>query len=602
MNYPEVSLNDYVIDPYLTLYRIDESDDRIDLYAKSKKHQCTCPKCGSSCTEQHSTYVRSYYILPLRSKITQVHAIVSTYDCDNPECPQKCFTEPMETVGPFQYYSYDVQLLVFAVSLFMSARGTELVMRSLGIPIGHDAIQDLYSSMEIDDDLDIEGIGVDDVANRKGQSYFTAIYSLKDHNMIALLDGRDGKTLKVWLEEHKKIKLVARDRASAYASAIKEVLGDGCVQVADRFHLVKNIIDCLKDLFKDNLPKYFFIKDGEILEKEPAKERVPVVPVNSEEFNNLSYDNSEPLDQNGNPVEYDRKLIDYDSKQYKDAVQKRLEKTQTAIDIRTEVRNSGEIQPNINALAEKFEVTPFLVNKYLSLTDDEIINMIEPNEARNTSRGSAFDPYMNITYKMLNDGHPPEFVYSYLLHIGCTIKPTVLCVYIGLIAKNNFGFKPKMGYAVKKDYPEGVTVIRRNDLAKYISAKNRDCETVKQIAPYFEMICETYPVVKEADQAYVLFHSILMGDSPDEMDLFVKEYEDSSLASFVDGIKKDIAAVKNAISYDTNSGFVEGNNTKFKLIKRILAGRSGLTNLYRKCHAAFSITHTNKSPRALLGL
>jgi len=603
MKYTEISLNDYVIDPNLTLYRIDETEERIDLHAKSIKHQCTCPKCNTLCDEQHSTYERSYYILPLRGKPTQVHAIVSTYECHDPDCPQLCFTEPMTTVGPYQFYSFDVQLTVFAVSLFMSARGTETIMKHLGIPIGHDAIQNLYKDMVIADDPDIEGIGVDDVANRKGQSYFTAIYSLKDHSMIALLDGRDGKALKTWLEEHKKIKIVARDRASAYAAAIREVLGNGCVQVADRFHLVKNIIDCLKDLFKESLPKYFFIKDGKILDKEPEKVLVPKIPINSEAFNNLSYDNSDPVDQNGAPVEYDRKLTDYDSKQYKEAVQKRVDRTQKAIDIRAAMSASDEgEQPSIKELSERHGVSEYHVRKYLSLTDDEVVNLILP--VVQELRTSIFDPYKNITFKMLRDGYQPEFVYSYLLHIGCPINSKVLAVYVGLIAKNNFGFKPKIGYAVKKDYPEDVVVIPRNDLVKYISANSRECETVKRIDPYFKTICESYPIVKEAERLYVSFHCILMGNQPDEMDSFIRHYDnkESPIPSFIEGLKKDIAAIKNAISYDTNSGFVEGNNTKFKLTKRILAGRSGLANLFRKCYAAFSITHTKKSPRELLNM
>ena len=95
-----------------------------------------------------------------------------------------------------------------------------------------------------------------------------------------------------------------------------------------------------------------------------------------------------------------------------------------------------------------------------------------------------------------------------------------------------------------------------------------------------------------------------MGNQPDEMDSFIRHYDnkESPIPSFIEGLKKDIAAIKNAISYDTNSGFVEGNNTKFKLTKRILAGRSGLANLFRKCYAAFSITHTEKSPRELLNM
>jgi len=41
---------------------------------------------------------------------------------------------------------------------------------------------------------------------------------------------------------------------------------------------------------------------------------------------------------------------------------------------------------------------------------------------------------------------------------------------------------------------------------------------------------------------------------------------DSKAKKIIEGIKKDIAPVKNAISFDESSGFVEGNNNKFKLI------------------------------------
>ena len=59
------------------------------------------------------------------------------------------------------------------------------------------------------------------------------------------------------------------------------------------------------------------------------------------------------------------------------------------------------------------------------------------------------------------------------------------------------------------------------------------------------------------------------------------------------GIKKDIAPVKNAISLPISSGFVEGNNNKFKLVKRILYGRSKLVNLFRKCYLPFMIDNVD---------
>ena len=50
----------------------------------------------------------------------------------------------------------------------------------------------------------------------------------------------------------------------------------------------------------------------------------------------------------------------------------------------------------------------------------------------------------------------------------------------------------------------------------------------------------------------------------DKIDTFISKYENSKISSLCNGLKKDIAAVKNAISSPISSGFVEGNNNKFK--------------------------------------
>ena len=49
-------------------------------------------------------------------------------------------------------------------------------------------------------------------------------------------------TLKEWLKNNKHIKAVTRDRRSAYASAIQEILSDA-MQIADRYHLHQNLLD-----------------------------------------------------------------------------------------------------------------------------------------------------------------------------------------------------------------------------------------------------------------------------------------------------------------------------------------------------------------------
>ena len=83
------------------------------------------------------------------------------------------------------------------------------------------------------------------------------------------------------------------------------------------------------------------------------------------------------------------------------------------------------------------------------------------------------------------------------------------------------------------------------------------------------------------------FHSLLMGKDEAKLDEYLEKYENSEIQSFCNGIKKDIIPVKNAISFSISSGFVEGNNNKFKVLKRIVYGRSGLVNLEKKCKLAF---------------
>ena len=70
-------------------------------------------------------------------------------------------------------------------------------------------------------------------------------YDERTHNPIAPLDGRDGKSLLKWLKENKHIKVITRDRASAYAKVIEEEL-PGAMQIADRFHLHQNLLQAIK--------------------------------------------------------------------------------------------------------------------------------------------------------------------------------------------------------------------------------------------------------------------------------------------------------------------------------------------------------------------
>ena len=88
---------------------------------------------------------------------------------------------------------------------------------------------------------------------RNGILYGTIIVDEATHKPVAILDGRDGKTLKEWLSNNKHVKAVTRDRASAYSTAIKEILPDA-MQIADRFHLHQNLLEAIRNTVNSVLP------------------------------------------------------------------------------------------------------------------------------------------------------------------------------------------------------------------------------------------------------------------------------------------------------------------------------------------------------------
>lgn len=65
---------------------------------------------------------------------------------------------------------------------------------------------------------------------------------------IALLADRKAETLATWLKAHPGIEVLSRNRSKAYRNAMSEGAPDA-LQVADRFHLVKNLSDALEQAF-----------------------------------------------------------------------------------------------------------------------------------------------------------------------------------------------------------------------------------------------------------------------------------------------------------------------------------------------------------------
>jgi transposase len=90
----------------------------------------------------------------------------------------------------------------------------------------------------------VQRVGIDDFAFRRRHTYGTILVNLETHRVVDLLPDRSAATAKAWFVGHREVRLVARDRGTDYASAALHGAPQA-TQVADRFHLVKNLVEAV---------------------------------------------------------------------------------------------------------------------------------------------------------------------------------------------------------------------------------------------------------------------------------------------------------------------------------------------------------------------
>lgn len=235
------------------------------------------------------------------------------------------------------------------------------------------------------------------------------------------------------------------------------------------------------------------------------------------------------------------------------------------------------------------------------MSSEEIARFEHPVNYK--KRKSSMNEWLNVIYKMMADGCSNELIYFYIKNQkNFHDSEQKLAEYIYLIGKNNFPNRALFNARTTREriIQPDVTVINRTDLLKYILTCNPKIKRDAVIEKYIDEIKNQYPVVEKVERMFQEFHSLLMGKDETKLDEYLERYSNSEIQAFCNGLKKDIAPVKNAISLSISSGFVEGNNNKFKVLKRIVYGRSGLVNLEKKCKLAFLPRDRDFSLSALL--
>jgi len=84
------------------------------------------------------------------------------------------------------------------------------------------------------------------------------------------------------------------------------------------------------------------------------------------------------------------------------------------------------------------------------------------------------------------------------------------------------------------------------------------------------------PALAVARKLVERFHRMVRARDADALAPWVADAAEGLLASFVKGIRADLAAVRGALHEPWSNGQTEGQITKLKLVKRQMYGRAGL--------------------------
>jgi transposase len=232
----------------LSLEKIIPQTDAITLIITTSRLRVPCPECQQLSARVHSRYQRGITHLPWGEITVRLELYARKFFCDNSECRQRIFCERLpEASPPYGRKTARFNKSLTAIAFALGGRAGERLASDLYLS---SSARTLLRRIYDEPIVKIESVrilGVDDFAFRKRQRYGTILVDLERHRVIDLLPDREGSTLEGWLKSHPEVELITRDRALAYADGATKGAPQA-VQVADRFHLIKNLVESFENL------------------------------------------------------------------------------------------------------------------------------------------------------------------------------------------------------------------------------------------------------------------------------------------------------------------------------------------------------------------
>ena len=208
----------------------------------------------------------------------------------------------------------------------------------------------------------------------------------------------------------------------------------------------------------------------------------------------------------------------------------------------------------------------------------------DPDKLCRSNKHSSLSGYDDWIIEAIRGGYTQSDIARQLAEDGYAGTISNVRQYVTTLAKRHGLEISKYCRTAPKDWGQK----QRKPKMDYITRKgifNHLWMNMELSSTHKEYLWEEYPILRELEACIRHFREFFNKRNMPMLHLFTNRYGVSNvkeLASFANGLQKDINAVENAVASPLSNGFVEGTNSKVKTIKKSMYGRCGIELLSAK--------------------
>lgn len=523
----------------LIVESVNIAPSEIHICLKSAKQSAVCPYCQQESNRVHSRYVRHVIDLPILGKKCILHVEVRKFFCKNKDCGHKTFSEqPGNELFRYRRRTRRCELQVLRTGITCSSNKASTLLSYSGIPVCNTTILRDIHRTTLPGHKNVTRIGVDDWAFRKGVEYGSIIIDLDTGHAIDLLGDREHESFKSWMDEHSDVRLVSRDRSTEYSAAIAST-GRKVCEVADLFHLVRNMSECVTRIISDNYSSY-----REMVTAKPA-----------------------------DPV------IETPAAEQEAAVEPQV-KEDSRMAMFKEVKRLQALGRKPTWIARTMKIARQTATKYCAM------DILPKRKSKCRNEYYKYDAYVECEYSR---GKNLKEIYHEIKAQGFNGSLSPFFYHYHYLSDGHRGYRSKKqtdemaknAKPIVKANP--VLPIKTLSMIVDREIRNKRCDN-EQDADMISKL-SALPWFHEMLVAAKTYYDIMKGKDAERLGIWVNKYKNSTvkqIRTLALGISIDIKAVSKAITTNIRNGITEGFVNKLKEVKRTMYGRAKLELLKRK--------------------